>query len=140
MARMTVRNPQRDQLAVVEQGELSAFAEAAGLVLLPSSITGEVIAVDKILQETIAKWLSGEAAVITGTERGTTLVQAMQLALAQRVQVIYSPSLRQMRHYYNLIGFRRATDQAFASLGSVEVVIPAGCYGTSHLFGVRRSS
>jgi hypothetical protein len=74
--------------------------------------------------------------VIKGFRSLDHLAAKMREVLATGHAVVFAPTTKGLRHFYNTAGFISTLSLLTSKLGEVEVLVPPGVYGQRHVFAV----
>src|SRR5262249_4497873 len=102
------------------------------------TVSGTLVAYNADLEAAIDSLGKSDAQVIIRQLRDDEdLKQLIKVNLAARKIVIIEPSKRMFAEYFTVQGFCDAMTAIGEELSEAKVFIPAGCYGSRHLFALR---
>jgi hypothetical protein len=117
---------------------LENFLKENNLVGKSGLIKNQVIAIDFDIQEKLSAITYENTYVISTYIDNNWLLSEFNQNLKKFDRVFFSPKYKDLRHFYNTLGFIKIMKEIEDKLFDSKVFLPAGLYGNKHLFGIEK--
>ncbi|MCO5165162.1 MAG: hypothetical protein M9894_02185 [Planctomycetes bacterium] len=128
-------DPSLTLIAEVRASDLAEFLTSRDLVALPTSIAGSQVVTDRTIAALVDP--ATRPSNITIERSPDRLLEKFRTALASGSSVLFEPTLRAMRGYFNTAGFIRAMTEITDQLPEAALLVPPGLYGRQHVLGLK---
>jgi len=139
MKMLTILTPQLKLLENLPQEALENFLTTRFLASRRSNQPNSVVVFDLSIESILKKMDAQKIMTIRKYRDNHQLLEAFSKELSESNRVIFAPKMRSMRHFYSTKGFINQMSILKEKIQDSEIIIPAGLYGTSHLFGLQHT-
>jgi hypothetical protein len=139
MKMLKILTPQLELLENLPQEALPDFLSARGLASRRNNRSDSIVVFDSNIESMLANTVDRKIAVIRKYRDNYQLLEDIRKNLSESDRVIFAPKMSSMRHFYSTRGFIHQMNTFREKIPNSEIIIPAGLYGTSHLFGLQHS-